>query len=752
VSPTERVLTRLRNARRSGSGSIAKCPAHDDRQASLSIGEGRDGRVLLRCHAGCSFEEIMAALDLPLSAAFPERDSREGGPEPRRERKSNRSAFSEPDLQRYQRALLEDEKALARLEWLRGWTRPAIELLGVGIDGGRVVFPYRDGAGRLVGLARYQPNPERRGDEPKMQAAPGSKRELFPAPESVEAADTLLFVTEGEPDAVRLTSIGVPSIAVPGTKGWRPEWAQRFAGWRMCLVFDCDAAGRNAATGIAADLAAVGVVDVVVLDLDPERQDGFDVSDLLASAKTAEEREQARRLLLDMAERAPRVEPPAPEDGAALLDDMATFLRRYVFMTPEQGQALALWIVHTHAVSAADVTPYLAIRSPEKRCGKSNLLMALGVLAARALSTANISDAALFRAINAERPTVLFDEVDAIFGKGRGEREDLRGLLNAGWRRGQRVYRIGGPQKTTLEPFEVFCPKALAGIGRLPETVADRSIVIELKRKARSERVERFRIREIEKAAEPLRARVAEWAAAHIDVLTDARPELPDLLDDRAQDGWEPLLAIARHAALALSAGEAARDEDESFGVRLLANVRSIFDTDRITTADLIDALSADEEAPWGDWRGSGRPISPRVLGSLLSPYGIRSRSIRLDSGKTPKGYLREQFEDAWNRYLPPAGASIRHDATSGTSTGSEASSDPPQDGRVADAEAGAKPLAQTDVADVADARLFLGDEGLRGFLNAAYEAGSITHRERHERRLVHDRIVRARLAGEALS
>jgi hypothetical protein len=353
--------------------------------------------------------------------------------------------------------------------------------------------------------------------------------------------------------------------------------------------------------------------------------------------------------------------------------------------------------------------------------------------------------------------------VDAIFGKGRGEREDLRGLLNAGWRRGQRVYRIGGPQKATLEPFEVFCPKALAGIGRLPETVADRSIVIELKRKARSERVERFRIREIEKAAEPLRARVAEWAAAHIDVLTDARPELPDLLDDRAQDGWEPLLAIAdtakgewpsraRHAALALSAGEAARDEDESFGVRLLANVRSIFDTDRITTADLIDALSADEEAPWGDWRGSGRPISPRVLGSLLSPYGIRSRSIRLDSGKTPKGYLREQFEDAWNRYLPPAGASIRHGATSGTSTGSEASSDPPQDGRVADAEAGAKPLAQTDVAAVADARLFLGDEGLRGFLNAAHEAGSITRRERHERRLVHDRIVRARLAGEALS
>jgi hypothetical protein len=456
----------------------------------------------------------------------------------------------------------------------------------------------------------------------------------------------------------------------------------------------------------------------------------------------------------------------APDDGAALLDALAVFVRRYVVLRAEQGDAVALWIVHSHASDAAEATPYLSIRSAEKRSGKSLLLEVLGLLAARPLTTANISDAALFRAITAQHPTLLFDEVDAIFGPKARDREDLRGLLNAGYRRGGLVHRMGGAQKTTLEAFEVFCPKALAGIGRLPDTVADRSIALVLKRKSPRESVERFRRREVEQLAEPLDARVQAWADANLDALRRARPDIPDALNDRAADVWEPLLAIADHAgggwperarraALSLSAGD--EREDYSLGVRLLADCRQVFDErdcDRLATAELLDSLVADDEAPWAEWRGG--TITARALARLLRPYGISSRSVRLGSGETPKGYLREQFEEAWDRYLGPERAPIRHSATTPTVKGIEPISDPPQDRVVADTGTGANPHGQPVVADVADRKPgekrngasvtpLPGDSGFRRFLNAACNTGHVTEQERFERRLLHDLVWRAR-------
>jgi hypothetical protein len=462
-------------------------------------------------------------------------------------------------------------------------------------------------------------------------------------------------------------------------------------------------------------------------------------------------------LTFDVSERYFEPEDSAHSEGTALLDDLASFVRRYVVLRPEQADTVALWIVHSHAADAAETTPYLAITSPEKRSGKSRLLEVLGRLVARPLATANISDAALFRAIAAERPTLLFDEVDAIFGKGATDREDLRGLLNAGWRRGQFVHRIGGAQKTTLEAFEVFSPKALAGIGApLPDTVADRSITISLKRKAPGETVERFRRREVDEAAEPLQRGIEAWAEANLDALAEARPEIPDVLDDRAADGWEPLLAIAdraggkwperaRQAALTLSAG--ADREDDSLGVRLLADCRRVFgERDRLATAELLDGLAADDEAPWADWHGRGR-ITARGLARLLKPYGISSRTIRLDAGETPKGYLREQFEDAWSRYLPSEDAPIRHNATTRLDKGIETIPDPPQAPLVADTETAANPHGHTVVADVADTRPLPGDVGFREQLNHAHDRGHLTGQERFERRLLHDLVWRARAA-----
>jgi Protein of unknown function (DUF3631) len=358
--------------------------------------------------------------------------------------------------------------------------------------------------------------------------------------------------------------------------------------------------------------------------------------------------------------------PPLDTEGhelEELLDQLASFLRRYVVLTPAQADAIALWIIHSHAFEAAETTPYLAITSAEKRSGKTRLLEVLEVLVANPMRTADMSEAALFRSLANEQATLLLDEVDAIFGPKTRERESLRAMLNAGHRRGATVRRVVGEGPTMrVEAFPVFCPKALAAIGQLPDTVADRSIPIRLKRAAPSEPLERWRKREADPEAEKLRLRLAEVTAVSLEALTEARPSIPAELDDRAADGWEPLLAIAdlaggnwperaRRAALELSAGQLR--EEESVGIRLLADIRRVFTehgADRLPSTELAAALGEIEEAPWGDWRG--KTLDTRALAGLLKRYDIRPKVIRIGD-KTPSGYLKEWFEDPWRRYLP---------------------------------------------------------------------------------------------------
>ena len=351
--------------------------------------------------------------------------------------------------------------------------------------------------------------------------------------------------------------------------------------------------------------------------------------------------------------------------GAALLDKLAAFVRRFVVVSEAQAYALALWIVHTHAFGAADASPYLAVTSPEKQRGKSRLFEVLEILVAKPWKVITPTEAVIFRKIDKDQPTLLLDETDAIFGKRNGENyEELRALLNAGNRRGTSVPRCVGTSQA-LVSFSIFCPKALAGIGELPDTIADRSIPIRLKRRAPGELIERFRRRDAEVESEPLCMDASAWAEHAVPVLAEARPELPDELDDRAQDAWEPLLAIAelaadewpvraRAAALELSNG--AEHEDKSFGVRLLADIRDVFDEQgvaRIASAALAAALHEIEESPWAEWHG--KPVTTAAIARLLSDYEIKPKVIRIGD-ETPRGYRREQFEDPWERYLSETG------------------------------------------------------------------------------------------------
>jgi hypothetical protein len=309
----------------------------------------------------------------------------------------------------------------------------------------------------------------------------------------------------------------------------------------------------------------------------------------------------------------------------------------------------------------------LAITSAEKESGKTRLLEVLKLIVASPWHTGRVTAAVLVRKVDANAPTLLLDETDAAFNSDREYAESLRGILNSGYRHGGAASLcVGKGVDIQAKDFQTFCPKAFAGLGRLPDTVAARSIPIRLKRKTPREGViERFRERLVEPQALEIEGQIAAWAGRHLKDLAAARPDLPEALSDRQQDCVEPLLAIAdaaggvwperaRGALVEVLSGAAA--EDESRGVKLLADICQIFDergADRILSRELVDALVAIETSPWAEIN-RGKPLTAPKLSYLLKPFEIGPRSIRIDA-ETGKGYLRESFEDARTRYVRPA-------------------------------------------------------------------------------------------------
>lgn len=362
---------------------------------------------------------------------------------------------------------------------------------------------------------------------------------------------------------------------------------------------------------------------------------------------------------------------------ADLLGDVVATIRLYVVLDQAQMDACALWVAHTWLQEASDVTPYLHVASPEKRSGKTRLLEVLELLVREPLTSASVTPAAIFRVIEKRRPTLLLDEYDATTGGDKERAEAIRGLLNAGHRRGVPALRCV-PPKFDVREFDVFCPKVIAGIGDLPDTLADRCVRIELRRRARTEAVQRFRRRIAKTGAvlsidgtDTIRMRMEghrDDLLEHLQAADD--PVLPDALDDRAQDVWEPLLAIAdlagrvwpqraRDAAIALSG---VKDDSETPRTRLLALVGHVMaDRPNVATAHLLHALSLDDTGPWSDW-WDARENAPakgaaRRLATMLRPFGARPKAFRQDrpdgSQEVVRGYMRDDLADAFARYLP---------------------------------------------------------------------------------------------------
>jgi hypothetical protein len=293
------------------------------------------------------------------------------------------------------------------------------------------------------------------------------------------------------------------------------------------------------------------------------------------------------------------------------------------------------------------------------------------------MQAVNMSSSALFRSMGSENglPTILYDEIDTVFGpKTKDNNEDIRGLLNAGHRRGQKAYRSQIRGNTVgVEAIESFSALALAGLGWLPDMILTRSIIIRMRRRHPGESVEPFRFRLHETEGFRIRTLIEQWASsAEINW-----PELPNEIQDRDADIWESLIGISdaiggdwptRARAAAVSLVMEAKEREPSLGIRLLADLRTVFgDSDAMSSKSILLALQGLEESPWSDLKG--KPLNDRGLAHRLRQYGVLPKTVRPeDAPGTARGYTRADLHDVWARYLPALAATSNTSDTSGTS------------------------------------------------------------------------------------
>lgn len=331
-----------------------------------------------------------------------------------------------------------------------------------------------------------------------------------------------------------------------------------------------------------------------------------------------------------------------------MLQRIREFIGRYVILnSEEQSLVLALWVLHTWAFEAARTTPYIYVHSPEKQSGKTRLIETLEVLVRNPMRATDMTTPVLFRAIESMHPTILLDEVDAIWAGAKND--ELRGTLNGGYKRGGHVWRLVGQEPTK---FSTFSPKLLAGInnGFLPDTIADRCIPIIMQRKPADQSVEHFFAYEVEEHIEPLLDEIVRWVENHESNLMYAKPEIIPDLSDREWEISSPLIAIADE----IGAGEEARRAITTLIVSgradsnaptpneiLLGDIRDLFDqtgSTKLFTQQIVEHL--------GD-----RAWNHKTLSCKLSVFGVKSKKIRVGN-TVSQGYTRESFEDAWRRYL----------------------------------------------------------------------------------------------------
>lgn len=618
-------LEALPRAHRVGDEWTACCPNHDDRSPSLGWRYTHE-RILLNCRAGCPKQSIVDTMGFTLADLFDGRPTdshhfvRPAKPTNGSKHRERRWTAYDTDTRPWVHVRVDDPTGGKKIRWATSGVRlENLRLYGYGAD----ALPY--------------------GPEP-------------------------VYIGEGEPAADALRATGRVALATYGT-AHRPtaEALAELTDREVILWPDADsdpAKGKAHMLAIAASLKGI-VAKQRWIEPPADAFEGWDAADATPDQIEA---------LVRTAGPVP-TDPAEPQNGdhqqrpavdlAHYLSAVEGFLCRYVaFPSEHEPVAVALWIAQAHLVERFDVSPILTVTSAEMRSGKTRVLDCLELLVPEPFRVILPSEAVVYTVLSQRpRPTLLLDEAETIFGTRTAEKyEGLRAILNAGNRKGTPVRRVRmDGHRREVERFDVFGPKAVAGIGKLPDTVADRAIPIRMRRRAATEPIERFRQRIATAQASGI---VADWSA--VTLVTDVT--VPEGLNDRAADGWEPLLAIAdaaggqwpqraRLAAVALTSGD---DDQVSVGIRLLGDIREAFgDGSYLQTAELLRRLHDLEDAPWAEWYG--KPLTARGLAKLLEPYRV-SPTIKRVAGDVSRGYFRSGFDDAFGRYLPKVGNGFQGD------------------------------------------------------------------------------------------
>ncbi len=654
----------------------ARCPFHDDRNPSFSVFE-IGGIWFWKCHAGCGDGDEINFLEkhkrisqseatrlyLKMAGCMP---STLAHPTQILRLESNNGLWTPNDWQQCVSALT--RRDLERLATERGYSIDFCEWLHthelVGLYKDCIAFPVHSKAGAVTAIHYRQQEESWRYYPVGVKVSPLIIGELV--------AGDPLHVFESQWDAFAFMDVSGERSGIIVTRsasngalvsGLVPDNSTLY------LWTQNDQAGTKWQKDVCAHVKSVAKhaqIPVPHNDLNDWTRAGATADDLLAAMMSAE-------VINPKPSENATLSPGEPVKLASLLDETVMVLQQNItFSSEHQAVVVAFWVTHTHVIDHLRTTPYLQITSPVKRCGKSNLLLCLKYLASKAWHAVNPSVAVLYRKIERDCPTLLLDEADRSFEGGENGRQDLLAILNSGYKRGATVDRCGGANRDSLQSFAVFCPKAFAGIGELPDTTQDRCLPIRLERQVRGRR-RRFLEDHVERELTPIRDRLAEWAKSE-----DAKNKLsttildsafPESLSDRVVEVCEPLFKIAiaagggwykriRDATAAIFGAE----EDENAATLQLTAIRDAFENDeRLSTSELIDRLLDRDDPPFPNWwlkKDTDKKTIGKSLARILKPFGVKAKKFRID-GEQVRGYERANLGPVWERYCTPTNIAL---------------------------------------------------------------------------------------------
>jgi Protein of unknown function (DUF3631) len=680
---------------------MARCPAHDDRTASLKLTIRGDGALLLFCHARCDPEQILVATGLTWSDLMPERRATEShivaqylyrssdGQPLRLVKRTNTKQFPQfhwdaqagwvpgvagvpltpyrVDELKGSRVtfICEGEKDVNRL-----WSLGLPATTGIGGAGkwlhSGAAKPHYAAQLKAIGIQRVAilPDHDPAGFAHAKDAALDCEQEglevrIVELPELPPKGDISDWLDAGHSvDELKALTRNCP-IWTNGHQASRHASGDAFERLKTLQAPISSEALRSIVFELASQCANLPALDAIILReqlirefkrLKCERPAQLADAVLPLPAKSSDHEPQSNLWISDVIPWSEAV------DGASLLADLTGMLERYIAFPSERAStAIALWIIHTYLMDCWFISPFLLLSSPTKRCGKTLLLLLLERLVNRPWVATNITPAVLFRAVDCLQPTLLLDEVELWL---HDKTSELRGLLNAGYSKptARTVRCVGDDQ--TLTVFSTWAPKVFAMIGRPNDTLLDRSISIRMQRRRHGDAIERMRLDQLDTVCEPLRQRIKRWTADHGATIKGMNPDVPETLNDRAADNWRGLFSLAEllagEAGLTLVRAAAFELEDiaanDETGILLLEDIRTYClanpDEDFFSTSSLLYYLKERTDRPWNDYR-HGRPLSGYGLSMLLKSYGIvpvSNRSIR--------GYRRSGFDEVWLRYL----------------------------------------------------------------------------------------------------